>query len=131
MNFGNQDSLRKILKLKKFDYAHGSFDCKGSFDLNFSLNTPYPVDALGQIILPFLPHASCEECLFNDQHLAAHISGEIDTLRGAVIELNVLVPEEDLKAGLGIHYELHRGLPSLTAESIIRYFDMHYMLRIS
>lgn len=57
-----KSSAMKHINLKDYENAHANHDCRGSFEFKFSKNTPYPVDALGQIILPFVPYIACEEC---------------------------------------------------------------------
>jgi hypothetical protein len=50
---------------------------------------------------------------FDERALVSHISPRIKRLRQAVAKFNAVVPEIEVKAGLGIHWDLHKDLSYL------------------
>jgi len=42
--------------------AHVDRECKGSFEFKVSEDVLYPVDALGPVLLPIVPHIACPVC---------------------------------------------------------------------
>lgn len=65
----------------------------------------------------------------NKQFVMNFIDGQVEKLRGAVADLQVSVPETELKTGLGDFYALHKELPTLASTDLLRYFELNFALR--